>query len=430
MTGKTLPFGHKPSTQSLPHRQALLKMGAWLPALLVFALVLGAYWLAAGDTVSGPSGAPHFMYLADAFLNGRLDIAPAPPNALENDWTLFDGRWYVSFPPLPAILMMPFVAALGRDFNDVIFTMLFGAFNAALVWQLLGALGRRTADGAGLPVWKQAVLTALFAFGTVHWWVSSFGSVWFTSQILTVTFVLLGLLEALQKGRVGLVGLWLSLAGLCRPTVLLGLPVIFHWLLLVDGRLPPVKDWLRRLWPAAIPMLIAGVGMGLYNAARFGNPLELGYRYMLNEPILQAFHDQHGMFSPAFLGRNLYYALMAPPVDVIAEPPFFILSKWGFSMLLATPAWLMLLRTHWRERFAWGGALAALLVAMPSLLYFNTGFWQAGYRFSLDFLPFLLLPLALGARRVKSWLFVLLVVVSIFMGWVCLQNFFLFPQLA
>jgi uncharacterized membrane protein len=66
--------------------------------------------------------------------------------------------------------------------------------------------------------------------------------------------------------------------------------------------------------------------------------------------------------------------------------------------------------------------LSALLVAAPSLLYYNTGYAQAGYRFSLDFLPFLLILVAQGTRGQLSKGSILLIAASILMGFFCLVN--------
>ena len=62
-----------------------------------------------------------------------------------------------------------------------------------------------------------------------------------------------------------------------------------------------------------------------------------------------------------------------------------------------------------------GSWLAIALVAVPSLLYFNTGSYQFGYRFALDWLPLGVLLVALGTdgrlrRRGK-----VLIVVSVLM---------------
>lgn len=47
--------------------------------------------------------------LADAFLHRRLRVEQCP----EIDCALFEGRTYVIFPPLPALLLTPFVALFG-----------------------------------------------------------------------------------------------------------------------------------------------------------------------------------------------------------------------------------------------------------------------------------------------------------------------------
>jgi hypothetical protein len=43
--------------------------------------------------------------------------------------------------------------------------------------------------------------------------------------------------------------------------------------------------------------------------------------------------------------------------------------------------------------------VAAALVAIPTFLYYGGGFVQYGYRYSLDFTPFLVALVAAGAAR-------------------------------
>ena len=50
---------------------------------------------------------------------------------------------YVSFPPFPAVLMVPFVAIWGLSFNDVIFNALWAGLNPMLLFLLLRHLRAR-----------------------------------------------------------------------------------------------------------------------------------------------------------------------------------------------------------------------------------------------------------------------------------------------
>ena len=122
----------------------------WRNAFGLFVLSLVAYVASSGHMLWRQSRAPHFVYQADAFLRGQLSLALPPPNL--NDWVLSNGRWYVSFPPFPAVLMAPFVAVCGFTFNEVLFTLVFGALNVPLLYALLrrlAASGEEGADGCG-----------------------------------------------------------------------------------------------------------------------------------------------------------------------------------------------------------------------------------------------------------------------------------------
>ena len=84
---------------------------------------------------------------------------------------------------------------------------------------------------------------------------------------------------------------WLLLAGLtayglavaARPSLLYGaiillVPVIRAWR--IDGSFP--RQTIGLLSAAVGPIALIGVGLMVYNAERFGNPLEFGYRYQVS----------------------------------------------------------------------------------------------------------------------------------------------------
>lgn len=381
--------------------------------LIVFLISAGIYAWSGGVSLHRQSFAPHYVYLADAFLHGRLELDGTPPNAVANDWTYYRGKWHVSFPPLPAILMMPFVALTGKEhFNDLVFTLIFGALNVALMSDVLPRAARTA--GVELNQFARVGLTALFGFGTVHWWVAVLGQVWFTAQIIGLTLLLLALEETFGRRRPVWVCTWVALSAACRPNIGFALPAL-AWLLWV-GR--PARHFLWGL----IPFGLVGLGMGWLNRARFGSPLDFGYAYMDSGELVNSFFREHGQFNLYFLGKNIHYAFLALP-EWSTEWPFVRMNLWGMSMFLSTPALVYAFVAPWRTRVAQGMALGTLLVATPLLFYYNTGYGQAGYRYILDVLPFLMILIALGIRGHMTKSAGVLIIASILMGYLSLVNF-------
>lgn len=371
----------------------------YLLALLCFALALAVYlipvslWGKAHTSV-----AAYFNLLADAFLHGRLYLIDPPATI---DLTLHNGQWHVPFPPLPAVLMLPWVAAFGVEtLNTVVFTALFGAANVALVFLLLSELAAR--GWTQLNPKDNLWLTALFAVGSVHWYLSTLGDVWFVAQVCTVTFVALAVYVALRGGPAWLAGLMLGLAVATRPTVALTFP-----LLLGIAAMPAQRvDWkplLRWGAQAALPVLLVAAALLAYNQARFGNPLDFGYENAQVNPRLESDLAAYGQFHPHYITRNLRAMLLAPPVwDAEARRP--APEGDGMSLLLTTPALLYLLWAHKRTPLVAGAWLALGLLLVPLLLYYNTGWWQFGYRFSLDFMIPVMVLLASALRSPLGWL--------------------------
>jgi len=68
-------------------------------------------------------------------------------------------------------------------------------------------------------------------------------------------------------------------------------------------------------------------------------------------------------------------------------------------------------------------------IALASLLYQNSGFVQFGYRFSLDYLPLLIILLRVGSPRLAdSWLFRAAVVFGVVINLLGALSFNRMPQ--
>lgn len=411
--------------------------------ILLFLLGIAVYAAFAGQRLKIHTPHNHFVYQAMAFLEGEAELVRPPPN--QNDWASYDelqlkgksaaqygpavkgfftGRsgkprefrtlkgehieiphrdrgektvhHFVSFPPAPAVLMMPFAAAVAYGTNDVVFTVLFAALNGVLAFLLLQLLSRRgyTQRTERENVW----LTILFVFGSNHLWSAVRGEVWFTALIVGVTFHLAYLLFALDARKPFWAGLMLAWAFASRASLVLAAG-FFYWQLLrpASGERFERKDQLKRFVLFSAPPLVAGLLLLWFNQVRFHNPMEFGHTYLAGGrmPRIRDF----GLFHPAFLKRNLHAAFTLTP-RFIDKAPHFQISKHGMSLFLSTPALVFLFRPKRWHRVATPALVGLVLLFGLILLYQNTGWVQYGYRFSLDFLPYVLILLAVGAPKV------------------------------
>ena len=104
-----------------------------------------------------------------------------------------------------------------------------------------------------------------------------------------------------------------------------------------------------------------------------------------------------GLFNYHFLSRNLAAALVLLP-RLMTHYPYVKISQHGMSMLVTSPnlAYTVMPQAPSPLRRAlW---LTILTTALPSLLYQSSGYVQFGYRFSLDYLIFFVVLLAVGSR--------------------------------
>ncbi|MCU0235129.1 MAG: hypothetical protein MUE90_14000 [Thermoanaerobaculales bacterium] len=355
-------------------------------------LVLGALVLPALLTIGEPAN-PQHLDTARAFLRGSLWIdEPTTGHDLGGG----EGRFYAPFPPLPALLAAP---AVLTPWPDTVFnvTVVLAAVAAVL---LAGRLGDEWC-GPAAGTWAAAAL----GLGSGLWTAAVIHDTYHSAHVLAVLAVTAALrLATARPPRPAIAGFAIGLAALARQATVLGTPALAA---LSAAAAPGARR--RR---AVTLVLAASCAAALYpalNWLRFGSPLTTGYDLVHHHPVLAEDLAAHGAFSPAFVARNLGVMLTAGPLRV-AEPPWLVPDPRGMSVLLVSP-WLLLAllplarpdRPGARAAAAWCW-LAAGLVAVPQLLYVNTGWLQFGYRFALDWLPFLLLAAALGVRGRSRWL--------------------------
>ncbi|HYY55238.1 MAG TPA: hypothetical protein VFA01_07630 [Candidatus Dormibacteraeota bacterium] len=352
---------------------------------LAGALALAAYLPLA---LRNDAQRPDYFLLADAFLRGRTWIEPSTLGAL-GDRIDVAGRTYLPFGPFPAVVLAPVVALLGPSaaaFEPVL--------NAALAAATVGLCWKLSARFDGGDLRDRLWIVTLYAFSTPVWWIAAKGGVWHTAQLFALALTFLALLESTGRRRALVVGLLAGAAFLSRAPTLLAVP-FYIWA--AERRRPFVPIALRRATVVAIGCVPALAFFCWYNATRFGSPLESGYALA----TLDTFLDQErrlGLFSLAHLGRNLDYLLLHLPVAAPA-PWFLSPDGFGLSVAIASPGLFLAVQADLRDRIVRGATLTAVAVLLPSLLYYGGGWFQLGFRYLLDAMPFLVILIASGARR-------------------------------
>lgn len=330
-----------------------------------------------------PTSDPHFSVMATAFLHGHLDI----PSGLK-DTSLFHGRWYVPFGPVPGLLSVPLVVLLGPGTKPIILGVLVTAATVPALWITWRVVG---VEGRVARTW----LTLLVIGGTEVLSALVVDSTYFVGHLVVFAALSWALALALEGRLPAVAGLMLGLAMATRmPVALAALPL---------GLLYFRHAGMRATVAFGLPA-VAMLGLtGAYNAARFGSPLETGYKYQaLPDPALSEAY-RAGLLSLRHLPKNLYFFAIAAPDLVggndvpILRRPYLRPSPWGTGVIFVSP-WL--LAGLWaRGSRAAILAVGGLLVLAPGLLAVGGGFVQFGYRYSIDALPFFAALAAMGIAR-------------------------------
>ena len=407
----------------------------------VFFAVLGYCVTRSTGMWMGRGGTPAKAYwneLAEAMVHGRLYLEH--PSGT-HDLTLYNGRWYVPNPPMPGILLIPWVVLSGsaESVNMTVYSAGIAAVNAALLYLMLilafthkdGPLFLSSSDGSSYPGNSASIagwVCTLFIFGTDHLWLGTTGQMWFVSQLLVVTFTLLACICVICRFSPVLTGISLGLGMLCRPNIF---PV---WLCLLGLYLQQKREFPRLdlketfIWclKSGIPVA-AAVGLQLlYNKVRFNDWMDFGYVTINGADWIMESVKKYGMFHPHFLKINADVMIFGlPRLDFSGERFFFQPYIIGYSIFLMTPPLFYVFRAIRKSWFSIGSWASVVLSVALLLLYHNTGAEQIGYRYLLDITAPLALLIADGLRGKTDFLFKLLTIFSIMLSFIAIYWWYL-----
>ncbi len=321
----------------------------------------------------------HFVWQASAWLEGQASIR-YPVHASDrlgaaNDYfqdvlVVVDaeghatGRAFIPFPPLPAVVLLPFVAVFGLATNAALIAMVLGALVVGLAYWVIGRLPVRPS--------VRLATTLAFGVGTVFWYAAQAGSTWYFAHVVAVGSTLLAIAIALDgdpdalaasahddwedpadregvgaigaagtasasastRGESGasrsgrpawivaalpldrrqvLAGFLLGLAATARLTVAFGLPFL---VLVGSGR-----TWQRRGLSAVVGAAIPIAALLLYDLVSTGHFFHPAYEYLYRVetgiyPRLFPYLDYHADWAiedPRYIPQNLALMLAGLP---------------------------------------------------------------------------------------------------------------------
>lgn len=322
---------------------------------------------------------------------------------LEHDFpwlelAIFEGNYYVSFPSVPALVMLPLTFIFGENTPNTIMTgcYLMGSYIAG--YHLCRHF-RRQGDSL--------FLSLFLTMGCNMMYLSLTGDVWNQGQLLSfflTTMCAMGLVSRspAQWGW-GLFCLALSVG--CRPFQAVYVPFGLWMLYQNLQNLQRTGFWktILRGIPYVIAPVIVAIALGWYNWVRFGNPIEFGHNY-LPEFTRDPNQPQLGL---QYIWNNVKGLLRMPHFNGNRmEFPLFN----GFAFWMANPIYvtaiICVITKIAKSSWDTGDTLLCIgfvLEIFLLLIHKTFGGWQFGARYLCDLIPMMLLFQLRGRKKRQSW---------------------------
>lgn len=329
---------------------------------------------------------PHFETLAKSFNQGQLSLPGSYKDWL--DASYFKGSVYWPQGFFPAVLFVPFLF-FQIPIHQGTFQIVLNIINLYLLYKIALKL---TADKK-VSLWLSfgyVFATAYLAVGFIPW-------SWEFAQVVATAALLSAIYEFLYKRRWLLIGVFIGCALATRIDLVLA---VFFFLYIIIFSKQKVKSKITDAIFLLMPILFSILLVVFYNFFRFGSFLEFGYSYHI--PALVTAREvfkQHGVWSFFYYPTNFYY-LFLKGLDAVYLPstkylvfPYVKPDIWGMSIVLTSPIFLWCLKAERKDVIVQSASITTLLLLIFILGYFGVGTMQYGYRYALDFSPFLFLIL-------------------------------------
>lgn len=310
--------------------------------------VVYAGFITFGTFTSWTRTTHYYTQLADAFGKGNLYVDRQPGKSLLEaadpydvinrlpfddeiwDMSLYEGKLYLYWGPVPALLITPIQLILDKKITDNYLVFFFSAglliFNSLIILKLWKKFFAEISAryificipliGLILPITWAVNIPNVYeaAIGAGHFFL--IGGIYFSLSIFEQH-------SLFDKRNLFLAGLFWALSVGSRAinavsVIFLALTVAF-WI--VKNISKPINwtAYLRTVAPLFIPLITGALLIGWYNWARFDSPLEFGLRYQIT--IFNLNKDANLVFEAGYFFPNLY-AYIFHPYEIITGFPF------------------------------------------------------------------------------------------------------------
>ena len=305
---------------------------------VLFTITVYVWLISFGSWTTWPTLTGYYDRLASAFDHGRLSLELKPDAALLalsnpydpaaraglkalNDASLYKGKYYLYFGPVPA-LFLAIVKPFGfTETGDQYLVFAFVSGILVLQTLLIIKIWRRFFQD--IPVWITAI--CIFLSGLV----TPFASMLTKARIYEASiaggqfFFLTGLyfiITALDKDHASekyliMGGISLALAIGSRLTQILPIGflvfMVVFWILRKYSGCKPRSRVIYPIISLGVPLIVGLAILGWYNWARFNSVFETGLFYQLAWTDPQKNYRE--FFSPLYFFQNLYNYLFVPP---------------------------------------------------------------------------------------------------------------------
>lgn len=374
------------------------KQKRWEYGIIVITSVLLYLFLMCWLTGYGPlkqNVYNSYALQADSWRQGRLDLGQDYPYL---ELAVYNGKYYVSFPPFPSYILFPLTFIFGSNTPDALLMWFISLLSAGYLYRL--ALQFRLSEPLSALTTLTVILGSNATFNMLN------PGAWFFAQNLCFLLAVMTIYYA-GNGKGGwALFFWACSVG-CRPMQIFFLPVVLLILYIVEKKKSPELSGKKIVsnkiyW--GIPAGCVALTYMVLNYLRFGSIIEFGHNY-----LPEFIRAEHGQFSVKYMSENLKSLLYFFQFD---ESGKIVIDHFGnLSFMLASPCVIFailtllagILKKEYRIVIFQSGIIACAIAYLAvTIMHKTMGGWHFGNRYANDILPWIYLATVLGLSRVEK----------------------------